>query len=154
MAVLAAVCLAAGCGDPVTGDALPDVEIEPLTGGAPISLGEVDGPAVVNLWATWCAPCRREIPAFEAVHLARGDTVQFVGINVGETSQQAAEFIAEVGATYDQYLDPKGFVSTGLEATTMPVTVVIDDAGRIVVRHLGEMRQDELEGAIDRALES
>ena len=66
----------------------------------------------MNLWATWCVPCRKEIPDFEAVHQARGDAVRFVGVNVGEEPDQAAAFIAEVGATYDQYLDPQGYVST------------------------------------------
>lgn len=131
---------------------LPDVEIVPLEGGDPIALADIEGPAVVNLWATWCTPCRTEIPDFEAVHQARGDEVRFVGINIGEDAARANEFLAEVGATYEQYLDPQGFVSTELEATNMPTTVVIDAAGGISTRHVGAMDQDELDAAIDEAL--
>lgn len=134
------------------GDVLPDVEIDELGGTGTISLADIEGPAVVNLWATWCAPCRREIPDFEAVHQARGDEVRFVGVNVGEDSDRAAEFLNEVGATYDQYLDSEGYVVTELRTSTMPVTVVLDADGFITKRHLGPLDEDGLNDAIDDAL--
>ena len=134
------------------GDVLPAVEIVPLTDGDAISLDEIDGPAVVNLWATWCAPCRREIPDFEAVHRARRDEVRFVGINVGEDASPAAAFIDEVGATYDQFRDPEGFVVTELRTTAMPVTLVIDAAGVVTTRNLGPMDESDLNDVIDEAL--
>ncbi len=135
-----------------SGDVLPDVEIEYLDGTGTISLADIDGPAVINLWATWCAPCRREIPDFEAVHQARGDEVRFVGINIGESSGQAAEFVAEVGATYDQFLDSEGYVVTELRTSTMPTTVILDADGVITRRHLGPLDEDGLNEAIDDAL--
>jgi thiol-disulfide isomerase/thioredoxin len=135
-----------------SGDVLPDVEIEWFDGSGTISLSDIEGPAVVNLWATWCAPCRREIPDFEAVHQARGDEVRFVGINIGEDADRAAEFLAEVGATYDQFLDSEGYVVTELRTSTMPVTVVLDSDGVITERHLGPLDQDGLNEAIDEAL--
>ena len=138
--------------DAEAGDSLPDVEIVPLAGGETISLVDIDGPAVVNLWATWCAPCRREIPDFEAVHRARGDEVRFVGINIGEDAEDAAAFLDEVGATYDQYLDSAGFVVTELRTATMPVTLVLAPDGTIDTKHLGPMDQDDLDAAIDDAL--
>ena len=131
---------------------LPDVEIEWFDGSGTISLSDIEGPAVVNLWATWCAPCRREIPDFEAVHQARGDEVRFVGINIGEDADRAAEFLADVGATYDQFLDSEGYVVTELRTSTMPVTVVLDSDGLITERHLGPLDQDGLNEAIDEAL--
>ena len=76
--VLAAVLVACGGGE--SADRLPDVEVAPLVGGDTIQLSDIDGPAVINLWATWCAPCRAEIPDFESVHQERGDEVRFVGI--------------------------------------------------------------------------
>jgi thiol-disulfide isomerase/thioredoxin len=143
----------AGCGDP-TAEQLPAVEVEPMAGGTEISLADIDGPAVVNLWATWCAPCLREMPEFEAVYQERAGAVQFVGVNVGEARSQAAEFIDQLGITYPQYLDSEGRVATALEASTMPVTVVIDRDGTVVEHHLGEMSRDQLEAAIDRATDS
>lgn len=133
---------------------LPDVDIVRLDGSETISLADLDGPAVVNLWATWCAPCRREIPAFEAVHRARADEVRFIGVNVGEDADVAAEYLDEVGATYDQFSDSEGYVVTELDTSTMPVTIVIDADGAITTRRNGPMDVDDLDEAIDEAIEA
>lgn len=138
--------------DAEAGDFLPDVDIVALDGGETISLADIEGPAVVNLWATWCAPCRREIPDFEAVHRERGDVVRFVGINIGEDADAAAAFIDQVDATYDQYLDSVGYVVTELRTATMPVTLVLAPDGTIATKHLGPMNQADLNTAIDAAL--
>ena len=152
-AVLLAAC--SGEGEPGrVGGSLPDVEIVELGGDATQSLSDIDGPAVVNLWATWCAPCRAEIPDFEEVHQDRGDEVLFVGINIGEEAGPALAFIDEVGATYDQFSDPEGFVVTELQTTAMPVTIVIGADGLITKRHLGPLSADDLDEAIDDALSS
>ncbi|MAT06505.1 MAG: hypothetical protein CL424_15815 [Acidimicrobiaceae bacterium] len=152
-----AACLAVvgvGCSSGGDESSLPDVEIVSLDGTETTSLADLEGPAVINLWATWCVPCRREIPAFEEVHQARGDEVRFVGINVGEDSDVAAEYLAEVGATYDQFADSEGYVITELDTTAMPITIVIDADGTVTERRLGQMDVDDLDAAIDEALTS
>ena len=149
-AAVALSLLGAGCSSG-SGSTLPDVDVVSLDGSETINLAEIEGPAVVNLWATWCGPCRREIPAFEAVHQARGDTVRFVGVNVGEDADVAAEYLAEVGVTYDQFSDTEGYVVTELETSAMPVTIVIDADGEISTRKLGPMDTDALDAAIDAA---
>ena len=156
-AVCAAALMFAACGggggaDGQEGSTLPDVEIVELGSGESASLADIEGPAVVNLWATWCAPCRAEIPEFEEVHQARGDEVRFVGINIGEEAGPALAFIDEVGATYDQFSDPEGFVVTELQTTAMPVTIVIGADGLITKRHLGPLSADDLDDAIDDAI--
>lgn len=135
-----------------SGELLPDVDLVGLVSGETTSLADIEGPAVINLWATWCAPCRAEIPDFEEVHQARSDEVRFVGVNVGEDASDAQEFLDEVGVSYDQFSDPGGEVSTALRATAMPVTVVIDGNGNVTTRHLGPLDQDGLNEAIDEAL--
>lgn len=152
-ALMATACGSSGDDAAAGADVLPGVDIERLDGTATISLADIEGPAVINLWATWCAPCRREIPDFEAVHQARGDEIRFVGINIGEDSGRANEFLVDVGATYDQFLDREGYVVTELRTTTMPVTIVLDRNGAIVERHLGPLDQDGLNQAIDNALD-
>lgn len=142
----------AASGEVGAGDRLPDVEVVALEGGETSSLSDFDGPAVVNLWATWCAPCRREIPDFEAVHRARGDEVTFIGVNIGDDAGAAAAFVADVGATYQQWLDSEGYAVTELRTSAMPVTIVLDAEGRISTRHLGPMDADDLDEAIDAAL--
>lgn len=150
--LVVAACGSGGSDGVDVAEPLPDVDVQPLDGGAPVSLSDIEGAAVVNLWATWCAPCRAEIPDFEAVHLERRDEVRFVGINIGEEGDRAAAFIAEVGATYEQFLDPGGFVVTELETSAMPVTLVLDADGGVRTRHLGPMDQEDLSTAIDDAL--
>lgn len=144
----------ADAADAPSAERLPDVDIEPLGGGDAVSLADIDGPAVINLWATWCAPCRAEIPDFEEVHRSRRDEVRFIGINIGEDADRANEFIAEVGATYDQFRDPEGFVVTELRTSAMPVTIVLDADGGMTTRNLGPMDVDDLDEAIDEALAS
>lgn len=151
-AAVLALTACGGAGNGGAGDTLPEVSITPLDGGSEVLLSDIEGPAVVNLWATWCTPCRKEIPDFQAVHEARGDEVRFVGVNIGENADQIDEYLTEVGATYEQYIDEEGYVQTELEATNMPTTVVIDADGRIVARHLGRMDQSALDEAIDAAL--
>lgn len=149
---VSACALLVSCGGDGGANSLPAVAIEPLAGGDTELLSDVEGPAVINLWATTCPPCVREIPEFEAVHRERAD-VAFVGINIGEDAERAAAFLADLDVTYDQYLDPQGYVVTGLETTAMPVTIVIDAAGEISTRHVGAMDQDDLRAAIDRAVD-
>ncbi len=157
---LAGVVAVAACGsgdstDSVASSAretLPDVDLTDLSSGETSSLASISGPAVVNLWATWCAPCRVEIPDFEEVHQERGAEIRFVGVNVGEDLADAQGFVDDVGATYDQYADLDGDVATALRATAMPVTIVIDAEGSITTRHLGPLDQDGLNEAIDEVL--
>ena len=152
-AALGLLVVLAACGSDVpAGHSLPDVEISPLSGGESVSLADVEGPAVINLWATWCGPCRREIPDFEAVHQERADEIMFVGINIGEDPQRVKRFMHDLGATYDQYLDPGGSVSTALKVTAMPTTFVIDADGAVTTRNPGPMSQADLNAAIDEAL--
>lgn len=152
LAVVVAACGSGGGDAGGLGQPLPSVEVSPLDGGDPIALDSIDGPAVVNLWATWCVPCRTEMPEFEAVHRERGDEVSFVGVNIGDDADQATEFLDEVGVTFGQYLDPDGSVQTGLAATQLPVTVVIDADGEITTKVVGRMDQTALEAAIDEAV--
>jgi thiol-disulfide isomerase/thioredoxin len=153
--VVLAIAVAAGCGGSdgsEAGSGLPDLTLPSVDGGQEIDLAELDGPAVVNLWATWCAPCRRELPDFEAVHQARGDDVAFVGVNIGDTAGAAGDFLDEVGVTFPNYLDERNDLTAELGTATLPVTLVLDADGTIVTEHLGPMTAAELEAAIDDAL--
>ena len=115
-------------------------------GGPALALADVRGPAVVNLWATWCAPCREELPAFQEVAAARPD-VRFLGVNSQETGA-AREYLDELGITYEQFVDQRGELAEALGAVGLPVTVVIDADGTIATEHLGPMSVGDLEDAL------
>jgi len=151
---LAFLLLGVGTACSSGGDAtrLPDVEVTSLDATQTVNLADIDGPAVINLWATWCAPCRREMPEFQSVHEERGSAIRFVGVNVGDDAEEALAFVDEVGVTYDQFSDPDGLVSTALSTSVMPVTIVVDADGVIVERHLGALDVAGLDEAIDQAL--
>ena len=151
-ALALSACGGGGAADGSVGAELPDVAITELGGTETTSLSGIEGPAVINLWATWCPPCRSEIPDFEEVHQDRGETIRFVGISVDADDAPAIEFIDEVGATYDQYHDPTGMVQIELQTTAMPVTVVLDADGKVSTRHLGALSAEALNEAIDTAL--
>ena len=149
-AAFVALAVVAACGgDDTDPQALPAVSLASLDGTAPaLELDTLRGPAVVNLWATWCVPCRQELPAFQEVSVARAD-VRFVGVDIGEQSERARSYLDELGVTFDQYADPTGELTDALGVAGLPITLVVDDAGMVVRQHLGPMSVEDLEEAID-----
>ena len=98
------------------------------------------------MWATWCVPCRQELPAFQEVATSRAD-VRFIGVNSVETGD-ARGFLDSLGITYEQYVDDEGRLAEELGAAGLPVTVVVDADGSVVTAHLGPMSVDDLEDAL------
>lgn len=135
----------AGDGD----NALTKASLTPVDGAPALVLGRAsDLPTVVNLWATWCAPCRKELPDFDAVAGATKDSVRFVGVNVGETAEAASAFAAELGIGFDQYVDEDAAVQAALGATTMPTTAFLSTDGSIVEMHSGVLSRADLEAVL------
>jgi thiol-disulfide isomerase/thioredoxin len=151
VAVALAVVTAAagGCGDRgSSAGRLPAVALPALAAGAaPLHLGRLGGPAVVNLWATWCAPCRRDLPDLQQASEDWPD-VRFVGIDIGEDPARARAFLAGLGVTFEQFADVDGDFSDGLGVASLPVTVVLDDGGAIAERHIGSMSREQLDAAL------
>ena len=148
----ALLVLAGACGESdAAATRLPGVEVEPLLGGPAFRLDELEGPAVVNLWATWCAPCKRELPDFEAVNRSLAGEVRFVGVNIGDDGESAASYLDDLGITYDQYLDADSELTAALDMATLPMTLIIDVDERIALRHIGPLDRDQLITEIDQA---
>ncbi len=135
--------LAVACAPADEQRGLPDVELELLNGGS-YDLTQTGQPRALNLWATWCAPCRAELPAFDDV-AGRVSGVDIVGINVGDTGSDAAELVNELDLSFTQMLDPNATVQQALRITGMPSTVFVDADGAVVQVHSGELEADELE---------
>jgi cytochrome c biogenesis protein CcmG/thiol:disulfide interchange protein DsbE len=110
-----------------------------------LETGTLNGPAVINLWAVWCVPCTEELPDFQRASDDLAE-VRFVGIDetgFGE-DERSVEFLADLGVTYDQYVDPDGALSGELEVTELPATLIVDAEGAIVWLHQGQVTYDEL----------
>ena len=101
-----------------------------------LSLADLDGKVVVlNFWASWCPPCRFEMPDFEAAWKEyRDQGVVFVGVAVSDSEEDARSFAEETGVTYPIGLDGEGVTSVAYEVTSLPTTVFIDREGRIARR--------------------
>ena len=150
VALLLGVAACAG-GDEGADGTLPDVTLPPLQGdGEPLELAGLGGPAVVNLWATWCAPCRRELPAFQDVSEQRTD-VSFVGVDIGEDAAAAQAFLDELGVTFPQYADQGAELTDALGTAALPVTLIVGDDGQITTTHIGPLSVDDLHAALDDA---
>lgn len=128
--------------------ALPD----PAT-GALRSLDDYDEPVVVvNFWATWCAPCREEIPALAAFDRARDDVV-VLGVSVDDLPPKALVAAAErLGIDYPVLHDRSGFTAGQWGVSAYPTTFVLDAARDVVTYRVGPVDEDRLEGLVERAM--
>ncbi|WP_312183975.1 TlpA family protein disulfide reductase, partial [Massilia timonae] len=100
--------------------------------------------AVVNLWATWCPPCRREMPAMQAAQQANPD-IGFVFVNQGESSVVVRRFLATQQLRLQNVvIDPAGQVAARTGAAGYPTTLFYDADGKLRLRHVGELSEATL----------
>ena len=116
--------------------------------GSSATLTEFSGtPLVVNLWATWCSPCVKEMPAVDEV-ASETTSVRIIGVNVGDDPAAAAAFAADLGVSYPQYTDVDGGLMSEFAVANLPATAFIDADGTVLDVHSGAFTADELRSAI------
>jgi thiol-disulfide isomerase/thioredoxin len=136
------------------GDLLPEFAA-PLLDGDTVTLASYRGePVLVNLWATWCAPCREEMPYLESIGREYGeDGLRIVGISSDTRGalDQVRGVVAERGVTYDILLDPRARSTDLFGAFGLPVTFLADAEGRITWMRLGPIAEGDpdFEAALD-----
>jgi cytochrome c biogenesis protein CcmG, thiol:disulfide interchange protein DsbE len=143
---LCAVLLFSGCaadsfaGQP--GDAVPAFSAV-TTQGEHVSLASLRGEVVLlNVWATWCYPCRKEMPSFESLHQdlgADGLRVVAVSIDGAGSASEVSEFLAEYGISFTVLHDPAQDVTRAFRTRGVPETFLIDRDGRLVKRWIGRI---------------
>lgn len=135
--------------EPAERKAAPDIAGESLD-GEPLALADFAGSVVVlNVWGSWCAPCRSEAPALvAAAETLAPDDVQFLGINVREPGQQsnARAFVRSYEIPYPSIYDPDSSTLLGIEPrpAAIPSTIVIDRDGQVAALVLGEVDESTL----------
>lgn len=132
---LAATSLAASG---LTGQAAPDFALKSAS-GENLRLSEHRGNVVmVNFWATWCGPCRQEMPLLDELY-SRYQRVGFslLGVNIDDDSRKAMNMISELGVSFPVLFDDRKEVSKLYQVDAMPVTVIIDREGNVRHVHQG-----------------
>ena len=122
----------------------PAVQGRTLDGGT-FDLASLKGtPVVLNFWASWCHPCREELPAIAAWAKAHPE-VQVVGVDYEDDVADARAFAKELDATWPMVIDADGAIGEAYEVPGLPATFLIDAEGRIVDRILGEVTVESLD---------
>lgn len=111
---------------------VPEVRFNYFDGSVGTLADLAGTPAVINFWASWCAPCITEMPAFEAVHVELGHRVAFLGFNVGDEAAPARELAARTGVTYPLAEDPNSAIFAAFGGLGMPTTAFVTPDGMIV----------------------
>jgi thiol-disulfide isomerase/thioredoxin len=131
------------------------VRMEGFAGGPAFTLPDDLGgrPLVLNVWASWCTPCRQEMPEFQAVYRQVGDRVGFLGLDQTDQVDAARRFVAETGVTYRLAADPHGVAAVKLGVVGLPTTLFVGADGALRGRRVGAMTADQLRAAIRTYLE-
>ncbi len=110
-------------------------------------LSELRGkPLIVNVWASWCGPCRREMGSLERLSRRYGGRqFNIIGVSTDDDGDAAAAFLGKSGITFDNYLDRKLFLENMLGASTLPLTLLIDARGRVLQKFYGSREWDSPE---------
>jgi cytochrome c biogenesis protein CcmG/thiol:disulfide interchange protein DsbE len=113
-------------------------------------------PVVINKWASWCGPCRAELPILQQVSTEHGKRVAFVGVNARDKRPAAERFAAHYPVPYPSYEDPGEKIARSLKApANFPVTLFVDETGKTVFIHQGGYRSvGDLDADITKYLES
>ena len=114
-------------------------------------------PVVLNFWASWCGPCKREMPAFQKMYEEYKDEVVFLMVNLTnndkETVEIASEFIESMGYTFPVYYDTERSAYAAYQVDTIPRTHLVNREGRIIGEAVGALSEESLQEGIKMLLE-
>ncbi|MGH3188362.1 MAG: TlpA family protein disulfide reductase [Streptosporangiaceae bacterium] len=135
-----------------TRDGLPGITLACLGKGPDVDVAHLAGPAVVNLWASWCYPCRQEMPLLGRESEELGGKVRIVGVDTNDQAAQAIAFAEDTArAGYEEFSDPTGRLAVSLHALGLPFTVAIDRGGSVVWRKAGQLTSADIGQAVRAA---
>jgi thiol-disulfide isomerase/thioredoxin len=108
---------------------IPDLTLECLSGGGTVRLTRLHRPAIINLWASWCAPCRTELPEFQRYATRLGDRVTVIGVDTGDTRAAGSALLQDKRVSYPILFDDQRRLLSAVERGALPVTLFVDADG-------------------------
>jgi peroxiredoxin len=135
------------------GRAAPDFRLTQL-GGGEVQLSDLRGRVVIlNFWATWCAPCRQEMPEFVRIYSAKqGQGLEIVAVDLQEAESQVQGFVDEFGMRFPILFDRSGEVARSYRVNQLPVTLIIDRDGVVRAAKYGPVTPEFLQAELDKVL--
>ena len=127
------------------------ITLECLDGNSKVLLESIKGPAIINVWGSWCTPCREEMPYLR--ELAATGKVQIIGIDVEEKSMEAArKFVVEQGMTWPNLYDKDGSTKSSF-GMGVPITWYLNSKSEVAYKHIGVLKsKDQLFSEVEKYL--
>lgn len=116
--------------------------------GNTVTVDKGEKAAVINFWATWCPPCREEMPELQQFYQANGQRVNFYAVNIQESTDKIREFFIKHRYEMPVLMDEDASTARLFQITAIPTTIVIDRNGSIKYRKTGGVTKSELEGVL------
>lgn len=137
------------------GVAAPDFTLS-TSSGQSYTLSDLRGKKVfLNFWASWCGPCKTEMPDLQALSRQYADQVELIGINLtsDDDREHAIQFMLENGLTFPSVLDVDGKAKKSYGILSIPVSITIDGTGQVVERRDGQLTHEVMEGMFTKLLQ-
>ena len=127
------------------GKKAPDFELPSLNHGDVQLSTYQDRLVILNFWATWCEPCKAEMPHFQEVHDDNPETITVASVNLAEQIDLVEQFAQEFSIQFPILLDSDGHAARLYQVNGVPTTFIIDGSGRIAVHHIGYLSEEKLD---------
>jgi len=132
-------------GEVAVGGTLRDMPMQGLTGSS-LRLSDYRGkPLIINVWASYCSPCMAEMGSLERLKQHYGKEINLIGISIDDYPERANAFLEKANTTFPHYIDHKLKLENMLGANTIPLTVLIDEQGRVLQKVRGAREWDSPE---------
>ena len=145
---LSTALLAGTPGEVLTGEYLRETTLDGLNGKMKKFSDFKGKPLLINIWASWCGPCRSEMDSLERLALQHNKEFNVIGISTDDYRDRATAFIKQTGITFENFIDKELLLENMLGANTIPLTILVDAHGRVLGKVRGAYQWDS-QTAID-----